>query len=208
MARGLSGLPFERGRVLSSPNFLLIDDHGLFSSGVELIIRQSFPGARFASFAALGTALEWNGAIPDVVLLDINLQGISGIEAVPMLRLRWPGCRIVFVTSEQDQTVLARAMASGVEALVAKSESPERLVSVLRRQVHGIQHEPTGSPDFSPRQVEVLKLLSEGQSNKAIGRTLGLSEFTVRGHVQLILKSLGVTNRTAAVFRAREVGLL
>jgi CheY-like chemotaxis protein len=51
--------------------------------------------------------MEWGD--PDVVLLDINLQGISGIEAVPMLRLRWPGCRIVFVTSEQDQAVLARA---------------------------------------------------------------------------------------------------
>ncbi len=187
-----------------------IDDHSLFRTGIELIVKGAFPSARFASFASLGQALEQQPSAPDVVLLDLHLEGVGGHDAIPLIKLRWPTCAIVVVTSEQDQAQIDRALRQGGDAAVLKSEPPERFISAIRAAA---PTQPAGAGTrsavaLSPRQLEVLRHLQEGLSNKAIARRLDISEFTVRGHVQQILKALDVASRAQAVFAAQKAGIL
>lgn len=193
-----------------------IDDHSLFRTGIELIVRGAFRNVDFASFASLGEALEALTTGPDVILLDLHLSGMGGHDAIPLLKLRWPACRIIVVTSVQNEAEIARALRAGGDAAILKSEAPESLISAIREQApRPLQAAPAPRAEQSAadtpltgRQLEVLTLLREGHSNKAIANRMGISEFTVRGHVQLILKVLKATSRAQAVFEAQQAGIL
>jgi DNA-binding NarL/FixJ family response regulator len=191
---------------------LMIDDHDLFRAGVELLIRQHFPKLSIVSVPGLGSAIDALQEQPDVVLLDLNLNGIGGETALLLVRTNWPDAAVVVVTSEQDDARLTRIREDGSVRVICKSEPPQSLVSAIRTMAPGA--EPAAAPAtpalraLSPRQVEVLTHLRQGHSNKAIARLMDLSEFTVRGHVQQILKLTGATNRTNAVFLAEQAGLI
>jgi len=198
-------MPLDQFSVIS------IDDHSLFRTGIELIVRDNFPAVSFASFASLGEALEGPGAAPDVVLLDLHLNGIGGHDAIPLIKLRWPGAAILIVTSEQDEGRIARAREQGGDGVVLKSDPPARCISAIRAVAPAKVARPVeiaSAAMFSRRQLEVLGYLREGCSNKAIARRMDISEFTVRGHVQQILKVLGVSSRAQAVFEAQKAGIL
>ncbi len=193
-----------------------IDDHSLFRTGIELIVKGAFRSAVFASFASLGQALEALTAAPDVILLDLHLAGMGGHDAIPLLKLRWPECRIIVVTSVQNEAEIARALRAGGDAAVLKSEAPERLIQTIRAlapRPHATGaaasgRQPILDTPLTGRQLEVLGYLREGHSNKAIANRMGISEFTVRGHVQLILKLLQASSRAQAVFEAQKAGIL
>lgn len=193
-----------------------IDDHSLFRTGIELIVKGAFRGVAFASFASLGEALETLAAAPDVILLDLHLAGVGGHDAIPLLRLRWPAARIIIVTSVQNEAEIARALQAGGDIAILKSEAPERLIDAIRDLAPrargaaqlGTEGQATTRQALTGRQLEVLRQLGEGHSNKAIANRMGISEFTVRGHVQLILKLLEVSSRVQAVFAAHKAGIL
>jgi DNA-binding NarL/FixJ family response regulator len=197
-------------------SIISIDDHGLFRTGIELIVKGAFDRVDFTSFASLGQALETLAGAPDVILLDLHLGGIDGREAIPLLKLRWPGSRIILVTSVQDEVEIARALAAGGDLAILKAEAPERLIGAIRalaphvRDAAKAEAQGQAATDLAltGRQLEVLRYLREGHSNKAIANRLGISEFTVRGHVQLILKLLQVSSRAQAVFEAQKAGIL
>ncbi len=187
-----------------------IDDHNLFRSGIELIVKGAFPGATFRSHASLGLALEATRTSPDVLLLDLHLDGIGGHEAIPLIKLRWPDTAIIIVTSEQDRSEIERARRLSGGPVVLKSAPPEQFVNAIRslapRPVNPAGAEPP--PLLSRRQLEVLQHLGEGHSNKIIAKRMDISEFTVRGHVQQLMKALGVPSRVQAVLHAQKLGLL
>ena len=193
-----------------------IDDHSLFRTGIELIVKGAFRGVTFASFASFGEALETLATAPDVILLDLHLAGIGGHDAIPLLRLRWPAARIIIVTSVQNEAEIARSLQAGGDIAILKSEAPERLIGAIRDLVprsRGTAKPSTEGPTIADlpltgRKLEVLRQLGEGHSNKAIANRMGISEFTVRGHVQLILKLLKVSSRAQAVFAAQKAGIL
>lgn len=193
-----------------------IDDHSLFRTGIELIVKGAFRSVEFASFASLGQALETLAAAPDVILLDLHLAGIGGHDAIPLLKLRWPEVRIIIVTSVQNEAEITRALQAGGDVAILKSEAPERLIDAIRNLAprsrgnvgRGSEDEPIAGAALTGRQLEVLRQLREGHSNKAIANRMGISEFTVRGHVQLILKLLKVSSRAQAVFEAQKAGIL
>jgi len=193
-----------------------IDDHSLFRTGIELIVKGAFRGVVFASFASLGQALETLTAAPDIILLDLHLPGVGGHDAIPLLQLRWPGSRIIVVTSVQNDAEIARALEAGGDIAILKSEAPERLIGAIRdlvprsRDTARPASEGQAAPEaaLTGRQLEVLGYLREGHSNKAIANRMGISEFTVRGHVQLILKVLQVSSRAQAVFEAQKAGII
>ena len=190
---------------------LVVDDHDLVRAGIELLVRQRFPGAEVLSCAGLDEAFAELEHDPSVVLLDLNLEGLSREAAVLLVRHRWPHAQVIVVTAETDQVVLDTIRGEGVAQCVRKSEPPERLLAVLE-ELAGLAAAPEEQPcavrPLSRRQVEVLQHLRRGHSNKVIARIMGLSEFTVRGHVQQIIKATGATNRTHAVFLAEQAGLL
>lgn len=198
---------------MTPPTLLAIDDHDLFRAGIELIIRQNFPWVEVTTASGLGSAIDAAANRPDVVLLDFNLNGVSGEPALALVRAHWPEAAVIVVTSEQDSGTLKKICEYPAVHVLSKAEPPQALLSLVRAILPDPHNAEEGNaaapaPALSPRQVEVLRYLREGHSNKAIARLIGLSEFTVRGHVQQILKLIGATNRTNAVFLAEQSGLL
>lgn len=185
-----------------------IDDHRLFSAGIELIFKRYFASVEFLSFGSVGSAFDNVTIEPSAILLDFNLYGISGTYAVDLLLARWPAARIIVVTSE-DRDSVVRQLAQRTEiAVVSKSETLTVLIDVIKSALAISDKQPAVSPELSARQMEILHHLREGHSNKTIARLTSLSEFTVRGHLQQIYKQIGATSRTSAVFLAQQAGLI
>ena len=189
---------------------LTIDDHDLFRAGIELIIRQNLPALAVVSVPGVGAALDALREAPDVVLLDFNLNGVSGEAALGLVRSHWPAASVILVTSEADSRLPPRIRNDSDLRVLSKAEPPQALVKLIRSVLPAVPAQDAAASlhSLSRRQIEVLRHLREGHSNKAIALLVGLSEFTVRGHVQQILKQVGATNRTNAVFLAEQAGLL
>lgn len=186
---------------------LLVDDHALFRSGLRLILQEYFPHALIQEADSLAAAVLQAVMPPDVILLDVFLDGESGISQIPQLRHLWPGSAIVVVTSDDRIETRQRALDMGASAFLQKSSPPDHLIAAVRAILlpSDATLPPLAPPSLTPRQMQILDLLRQGKSNKAIANLLGLSEYTVRGHVQSILKALGVQNRSAAVFEYQRL---
>jgi two-component system, NarL family, nitrate/nitrite response regulator NarL len=191
---------------------LIIDDHALFRSGIVSMLSTAFDRIPIFDSASLHEALALEAAAPTIILLDIQLSGLSGLEGMGLLQQRWPAARIVVVSALDLPDTVDAALARGACAFLSKTDRPERMMTVLREVLDQTPAAPSAGglacPALTPRQAEVLGLVGRGLSNKMIGRRLGLSEHTVRGHVQGLLLALGVTRRAEAVFKAQQLGLI
>lgn len=185
--------------------FLLIDDHALFREGLALILKNRFPAADVSEAAGLDEALARQDG-PQVVLLDLRLDGTDGLDGIGLLKEKWPETKVIVVSAlqEPDVTGVVRDLAS---AYVHKSDPPQRIIGLIEELCPSLRPPEGQDAVLTERQIEVLRLVEQGFANKVIARMLGLSEFTVRGHVQAILRSLGVKSRSAAAFEARRRGL-
>ncbi|MGJ3699730.1 response regulator [Variovorax sp. AFSI2.2] len=201
---------------MSLSRLLLIDDHALFRSGLRLVLLQGMADVEVLEAASLEQAVRTTDEPPALVLLDIQLQGVNGLEGLGLLRQRWPQVPVVMLSSIATPDTIAQALARGAAAFVSKGDTPDKIISVIRdtlahlQQPHLANSAPTkpSVPRLTPRQCEVLDLLCEGLPNKLIARRLQVSEFTVRGHVQAVLGLLGVNSRSQATFAARQNGLI
>ncbi|WP_342109740.1 response regulator transcription factor [Methylobacterium sp. SI9] len=191
---------------------LIIDDHALFRSGIVSMLSTAFDRIPIFDSASLHEALALVAVVPTIILLDIQLPGIGGLEGMGLLQRRWPAARIVIVSALDQPDTVDTAVAQGASAFLSKADRPDRMMTVLREILHRSAVAPPAAglvcPSLTPRQAEVLGLVGRGLSNKMIGRRLGLSEHTVRGHVQGLLSALGVTRRAEAVFKAQQLGLI
>ncbi|AYR23328.1 response regulator [Herbaspirillum rubrisubalbicans] len=196
---------------------LIIDDHALFRCGLRLVLQAALPQATISEAGSLEDAMRAEDAqAPDMVLLDIQLGGLNGIDGMAVLARKWPDVPIIILSADDTDGTVRAATQRGAAAFVSKAATAEHILQVLL-EVAGGRHtlptpsgqvEASGKPQFTPRQYEVLGLLSQGLTNKAIGRRLNLSENTIRGHVQAILAALEVDNRAEAAFAARRRGLV
>lgn len=199
---------------MNRPTILIIDDHALFRSGIAAMLSTGLRNTRICEAASLEEALTDNAIDPSILMLDVQLRGISGIDGMPSLKRKWPQARIVVVSAFDTDDVINDALAMGAETFLAKTERPDRMIATLRHMLEdpaGASPAPSRTDtrsSLTPRQKEVLDLVCQGLSNKMIGRRLGLSEHTVRGHVQALLASLGVATRTEAAFAARRLGII
>lgn len=195
---------------------LLIDDHALFRSGVGLVLAAGLGDIEICEAASLEQALQFPNESFDLLLVDIQLEGLSGLDGITLLKHRWPGAKVLVVSALQDSRVQRQALERGAQGFISKTETPVRMLEQVSQVLGGQSADaltgvpaPSGNPTrLSPRQTEVLELLGEGLPNKLIGRRLNLSENTVRGHVQAILLALKVSSRSEAAFVARRLGLL
>jgi DNA-binding NarL/FixJ family response regulator len=190
---------------------LLIDDHALFRSGLRLVLLQGMADVEVLEAASLEQAVRTAVEPPALVLLDIQLQGVNGLEGLGLLRQRWPQVPVVMLSSIATPDTIAQAMARGAAAFVSKGDTPDKIIAVIRHTLAPLTSSPPIKPSvprLTPRQCEVLDLLCEGLPNKLIARRLQVSEFTVRGHVQAVLGLLGVNSRSQAMFAARQNGLI
>lgn len=204
---------------------LLIDDHPLFRQGLRSLIERMDPKARVVEAESCEAALDaGERARPgfDLILLDLSLPGMNGLEAIAGFRARFPTTPVVVISATHDAVRVRQAIERGAQGFIPKSTPPDVLMSALRLIFSGGVYVPAsvmqaeapaaGSPatplNLTAAQARVLSLLVRGQSNKAIANTLDISDNTVRAHVSAILRALNVTNRTEAVHAAVERGMV
>lgn len=185
---------------------LVIDDHGLFRSGVKLILEAYFPHARVVAVETVAAAEDVADLVPNVILLDVQLGDDCSLDRIPHLKQVWPECVIVVVSADDTPATKAAALSQGAQDYLRKASDPSEMLCVIQA-IHDQQtgHESAKKIVLTTRQQEIFAQLQKGKSNKAIAASLNLSEFTVRGHVQAILKTLGVQSRSAAVFEYQRL---
>jgi two-component system response regulator DegU len=215
---------------------LIVDDHPLFREGLERAL--DFEKDIFVvgycedGQSVLGSTRKYQ---PDVVLLDINLPSMNGVQVTRQLRAEGAGVAVVLLTAYHDDAQVLHAMRAGASAYCAKTISPERLVNIIRyaaagwyivdgkrmdrRDLHdwiNAHVEALGGPymidadehfiPLSPREMEILQQVTHGLSNKEIATELGISQQTVKNHMTSILKKLNVEDRTQAAVTALRYG--
>lgn len=205
---------------MASISILLIDDHALFRTGMSLVLKADIPDVEVHEAVSLEQAERECIEPPTLVLLDIQLQGINGIEGLGVLKKRWPQVPVVMLSSVMEPDVVCQALSRGAAAFVSKADTAKKIVQVIYQTLDKfLPHQVNGGsqgadsnevkkPRLTPRQCEVLSLLCEGLSNKVMARRLDLSEFTVRGHVQAIFTLMQVSSRSQAMFAAHRSGMV
>ncbi|MDM0106298.1 response regulator transcription factor [Variovorax sp. J22R24] len=199
---------------------LLVDDHALFRCGLRMVLASGIPDLEVAEAASLEDAMRSTMADPALVLLDVQLHGLNGLEGIALVKRKWPAAVVVILSSDAGPQNVRMAQERGAAAFVSKADSADNILAIIEQLRQGLPilspahaSAPAGDGDASrqlltPRQFEVLDLLCQGLPNKVIGRRLNLSENTVRGHVQAVLAALQVSSRSEAGFAARRRGLV
>ena len=198
---------------------LTVDDHPLLREGISGVVNAQ-PGMTVVAEAADGEeAIScFRTHLPDITLMDLRLPKTSGIEAIVSIRKEFPSARIIVLTTYAGDVQALRAFKSGAVGYLLKSMLRAELIDTIRR-VHAGQRrippeiaaemaEHAGDDILSAREVEVLRHVAAGNSNKIIASNLALSEHTVKGHIKNILSKLGASDRTHAVMIALRRGFL
>ncbi|MFP3854980.1 MAG: response regulator [Anaerolineales bacterium] len=216
--RGLVPTKSDSGtpRQLTEPSVLIADDHAIFLEGLRLSLEAA--GMRILGLAHNGhQALELSRLKePDVLLTDLSMPGLSGLDLVPGLRRLPKPPKVALLTAQADSTVLDQAKSLGIDGLLSKDMDSASLAEALRMIARGIpvyqltkfataaanpRATPSGDP-LSDQEVEVLRLITQALDNREIAAALVISENTVKTHVSNILTKLNVDNRTQAAMWA------
>ena len=207
-------------QLLRPLHLLLVDDHNLFRTGLRLIVKDHPAVGRIAEAGSVAEACALAGDPPiDLVLLDIQMPGMNGLDGLRPLRQAHPRARVLLVSASVAPDAVREARARGADGFLPKSASGADILAAIDLARTGqpcfpsIAAAPPAAlpgqavPVFTARQSEVLRLLCTGRPNKVIARDLGLSENTVRVHVSAIFALLGVNSRSTALLAAQRLGL-
>jgi DNA-binding NarL/FixJ family response regulator len=198
---------------------MIVEDHPVFREGLHMIISAQPDMALVTQASTAEDALqEYRRHVPDVILMDQRLPGASGTEALISIRNEFPLARIIMLTTSCGDIEIQRAFRAGAAAYVLKSILKDDLVRIIRTVSAGRKYVPSdvarcvaeymGQEDLTPRELEVLKLIREGNKNKQIAHQLSISETTVNFHNKNIVDKLQAKDRTHAVTIALRRGLL
>jgi len=206
---------------------LVADDHSLFRDGIVSLLEA-------AGFEVIGQVGDGRAAVeaaqrlrPDLVLMDITMPQMSGLEALRRIKAELPEVQVVMLTVSDDDADLIEAVKSGARGYLLKNLTADEFLDMLgglergeaamtrqttARLLQGLADlsQPRAEPmeGLTQREIELLRLVAEGLSNKAIAQALSISENTVKYHLKNILQKLGVQNRAEAVAHALRAGLL
>lgn len=209
---------------------LLVDDHEMVRMGMRSMLTD--PGIQVVGEA--GSAAEAIDQVdtlePAVILMDIRMPDMDGIEALEAIKLRWPDIKVIMVTTYRNTSYLLRSLAAGAAGFVLKDIPREQMLSTVRDVATGaarvdrhflqsvLRNLDEESPNqqsstklaesLTDREMDVLRLLVEGMTNQAIAHTLQLSPTTVKGYVQTLFQKLEVSDRTQAAVKAIRLGVV
>lgn len=198
---------------------LVADDHHIVRSGLaaSLGLEDDFEIVGEAESGTQAIAL-FPKTNPDVVLMDLRMADGGGIESTSALRAKEPGARVIIYTTFDGDEDVYRAVQAGARGYLLKSAPRTELLAAIRTVAAGERYLPpelakrlaerVAGPDVSEREIEVLRLISAGKSNKEIGSALHIAEDTVKRHVSNILTKLGVSDRAQAATEAIRRGFL
>lgn len=208
---------------------LVVDDHPLVREAIVQVLQGLRAGACIESAADFEQALSLAAQAPEpeLLLLDLQLPGLSGLQALHTWRQRFPAVAVVVVSADRSPATVQQALAAGAAGFVPKSTPLPLLRGALRLVLDGGRYLPpellqaapepapagsaaapavAGAPALTPRQRQVLRLLGTGAPNKGIARTLGLAERTVKAHVTALMRQYGARSRTELALRAGTPG--
>lgn len=198
---------------------LVVDDHPMLREGVMAVIEAEEDLKVVGEAADGGQAIEaFRKVKPDVTLMDLQMPGTGGIEAIETIRSEFPGARIIVLTTYAGDVQALRALRAGAMGYLLKSALRKDLIDTIRKIHAGRKHIPAeiaeqiafhaADESLSDREVSILRLVSTGKANKEIARQLSISEETVKAHLKNIFAKLGVTDRTEAVIVAAKRGII
>jgi DNA-binding NarL/FixJ family response regulator len=208
---------------------LLVDDHAIVRSGLKAYL-DTEPGVTVVGEASDGlealARIETLGrvrGVPDVVLMDMQMPNLDGVEATGRIKESWPEIDVIAVTSFVEEARIRAALEAGATGYLLKDADASEVVDAIRAAVAGevrldpavaaalalsMRTPPSAVESLTPREREVITLVAEGRTNREIGRRLGVAERTARTHVSNILAKLGLASRTQAAMWAVRQGLV
>ncbi len=204
---------------------LVIDDHQLFIDGIKLLLASSELEVNFHSALDANQAFQLiqQMAFFDLILLDMNLPGINGLSFIKKLKDSKSWSPVLVVSADESFQVVNDALNYGALGFVSKTGNSETLMQAIKTVLAGdIYLSPTWKHlvnqtheqpvaeqlNITPRQLETLHLAAQGLANKVICAELGISENTVKAHMHALFKALSVTNRTACIQKAKDLGII
>jgi DNA-binding NarL/FixJ family response regulator len=198
---------------------MIADDHPVVVLGLAAIINAQ-PDMTVVGEAANGRqALElFEKHLPDVTLIDLRMPELGGVEAIKQIRAKHPNAIFIVLTTYQGDEDIHKALKAGAQGYLLKGMPHDDLLDAIRRVRAGVQYLPasvketlanrTPGSDLSPRELQILELIVKGLSNKQIADKLGITEGTVKWHVNAILGRLNVSDRTQAAVAALNRGIV
>lgn len=198
---------------------LLVDDHSLFTRGLQFLLSDLDANAQCVIAHSIAQAVAQAGPF-DLVLLDYALPDSGGISGLSSVLAAHPGVPVVMLSGETRLELVQTLIDAGAAGFISKASDTDLLLGALQTVLAGGTYLPkqllgVASPaskdrlhDFTPRQLEVVLKLIQGKPNKTIARELGMTENTVKTHLAAAFRTLGVNNRTEAVFKAAALGLM
>ena len=213
--------PASTMHLTSRIRLLLVDDHPVMRAGLANLLSTE-PDFQVVAQADDGEAAIrlWQQHTPDVCLLDMTMHGLDGVETLKRLRVIAPQARVLMLTSSDSAEDVARALAAGANGYITKSVRHSEVFAAIRSvhaggrpvSAHAIVDARTtrrvAGVALTPREIEVVAFMREGFTNAEIGRLLGISTHTAKAHVAGVIEKLRATDRTQAVSRAFDLGLL
>ena len=198
---------------------MIADDHPVVVLGLAAIINAQ-PDMTVVGEASNGRqALElFEKHLPDVTLIDLRMPELGGVEAIKQIRVKHPHAVFIVLTTYQGDEDIHKALKAGAQGYLLKGMAHDDLLDAIRRVRAGVQYLPasvketlanrTPGSDLSPRELQILELIVKGLSNKQIADKLGITEGTVKWHVNAILGRLNVSDRTQAAVAALNRGIV
>ena len=198
---------------------MIVDDHHVVRQGLAALLRASDAVEVVAEASDGREAIQRYGAhVPDVTLMDLQMEPVGGVEAIQRIRAEYPNARFVVLTTYDGDEDIYRALQAGAKGYLLKGMTLDELLETVR-VVHGGRSrippaiaeklaERVSGQELTPRELEVLERIVAGRSNRDAARDLGISETTVKTHVNSLLSKLGVADRTHAATVAIQRGIV
>ena len=205
---------------------LIADDHALFRDGLALSLERLMPEAVITQASGYSQVFKILNSepLPDVLILDVEMQDLPWLESLKQIRQDAPELKIIVISASEDGRTIRTILNTGVKGYIPKRSEIKVFNNALRRVLDGGTYVPPnllensslnnisgrsiGLKTLTNRQTQVLDLIAQGKSNKQIAYDMGVSESTVKLHINALLRSLHVNNRTQAVITAQKIGLI